>query len=237
MKTRGFGSLLGYFVVTYAIMWACFIPVAVTIPATTPVGRFLLILGAFAPGITALAFTYRAEGGAGVRALLSRVTQGRVAWGWYRFAVAFMAMIKLTAALLHRLATGAWPPFGDTPLIVIPFAIALSTPFQAGEEIGWRGYALPRLAERIGLAPASLLLGLIWAVWHLPQFFIRDGGSYGQSFFVFVLAVVPLSVAIAWLYVRTQGSLLLPMIFHAAINNSQGIVPSATPGGTGIFGF
>ena len=65
---------------------------------------------------------------------------------WYLFALAYIPAIKLTVALVHRLATGAWPRFGDEPWYGILAAIAFSTPFQAGEEIGGRGYALPRLA-------------------------------------------------------------------------------------------
>ncbi len=107
------------------------------------------------------------------------------------------------------MATGAWPRLGSEAWYLIPVAVAFSTPFQAGEEIGWRGYALPRLATRFGLARASVLLGLIWACWHLPQFFIPEADTFGQSFFVYVLQVTALSVAMAWLYARTNGSLLL----------------------------
>jgi membrane protease YdiL (CAAX protease family) len=96
-----------------------------------------------------------------------------------------------------------------------------------GEEIGWRGYALPRLTERFGLARASLALGLIWACWHLPVFFIPGLDQYGQSFPVYVLQVTALSVAMAWLYVHTNGSLLLAILMHSAINQSKDIVPSA----------
>ena len=92
------------------------------------------------------------------------------------------------------------------------------------------------MAARLGLARASILLGLIWAVWHLPQFFIPEVDTYKQLFVVFVLRVTALSVAIAWLYARTNGSLLLPMLMHAAVNNSKDIVPSAVTGGTSIFG-
>ena len=73
------------------------------------------------------------------------------------------------------------------------------------------------------------MLGLIWACWHLPQFFIRESDTFGQSFVVFALEVTALSVAIAWLWARTGGSLLLPMLLHAAVNNSKDVVPSALP--------
>jgi len=117
-----------------------------------------------------------------------------------------------------------------------PAGHRVSTPVQAGEEIGWRGYALPRLAARFGLGRASILLGLLWGSWHLPQFFIPEADTYGQSFFVYVLQVTALSVAMAWLYARTNGSLLLVMLLHAAVNNAKDIVPSALPGADRTFG-
>lgn len=230
-------TLVAFFVLTYALMWACFISVAVAgIPTREPLGTLLLYLGTFAPSLVALGLTARAEGSAGIRALLSRTLQGKVAARWYVFAIGYIPAIKLTAALLHRVATGVWPRFGTEPLYLIPLAIAISTPFQAGEEIGWRGYALPRLAARFGLGPASILLGLIWAFWHLPQFFIPEADTYGQSFLVFALQVTALSVVMAWLYARTEGSLLLVMLMHSAANNTKDIVPSAVPGATNTFG-
>src|SRR5207249_10643085 len=103
---------------------------------------------------------------------------------------------------------------------------------QAGEEIGWRGYALPRLAERFGLGGASVLLGLLWASWHLPLFFVAGADTAGQSFPVYLLQVTALSVAMAWLYAHTRGSLLPVMLMHAAVNNTKDIVPSADPTAT-----
>ena len=108
----------------------------------------------------------------------------------------------------------------------------ISTPIQAGEEMGWRGYALPRLAARLGFASASLVVGLNRGVWHLPLFFVAGLGNYGQSFPVFVLGSTMLSVAIAWLSAHTNGSLLLAMLMHSAANQTTGIVPTrmANPG-------
>ncbi|HKE23831.1 MAG TPA: CPBP family intramembrane glutamic endopeptidase, partial [Bryobacteraceae bacterium] len=114
---------------------------------------------------------------------------------------------------------------------IILIAIIFSTPVQAGEEVGWRGYALPRMAARLGFGPASIVLGAIWGLWHLPLFFV-PGEDYGQPFFVFAMGTTALSVAIAWLYANTKGSLLLTMLMHSAVNQTVGVIPDtlAEPG-------
>jgi membrane protease YdiL (CAAX protease family) len=146
-----------------------------------------------------------------------------------------MAAVKLAVALVHRVVAGSWPAFGHEQPIVILAAIIMSTPFQSGEEIGWRGYALPRLAERIGYALGSVVLGLIWALWHLPLFFLPGADKYGQSFPVWALGSTALSVALAWVYTHTNGSLLLTMVMHSAVNQTIGIVPSASASASNPF--
>ncbi len=197
-----------------------------------PVAAAIFLIGVAAPGLVALALTYRDEGAASAAALLGRALDGRVDFRWYAFALGLMPATKLLVALLHRLVIGEWPVFGETRWYVMAGAIMISTWVQAGEEVGWRGYALPRLAERFGLAPAGLLIGVIWAAWHLPLFFVPGGDTFGQSFPVYLLQVVALSIAMAWLFWRTQGSLLLVMLLHASINNTKDIVPSAVQGAT-----
>ena len=216
-------------------MWTLFITVAVAVPVSTAAGSMMILLGAYSPGIVAIALTAWREGRAGLRALLLPILRVGVPVRYYVFAIAFLPAIKLGAALLHRVLLGGWPRFGTDDLLLVPLAIALSTPFQAGEEIGWRGYALPRLAARFGLARASLLLGAIWATWHVPQFYVAGGDSYQQSFVVWSIQVVALSVAFAWLYARTGGSLFLVMLLHAAINNTKDIVPSPLAEPAGVF--
>ena len=231
-------SLFQFFLLAFALMWVCFFTVAlVPIPTSTVLGQSLVLLGAFAPSLAALSITARIEGHRGVGTLLRGVIKWRVAARWYLFAASYTVIVKLTVAVLHRVAVGVWPHFDAEPHYSIPFALLVSTPFQAGEEIGWRGYALPRLAERFGLSRASVVLGVIWGCWHLPQFFIREADTYQQSFWVFVLGVTALSVVLAWLWQRTGRSLLLTMLLHAAWNNSKDIVPSGVAGGTATFGF
>lgn len=230
------GSLLKFFSLTYLVTWTFFITAAVilgTVATRSPrfagLAALLLILGTFTPAAVALFLTARAEGRAGTRAMLSRMLEWRVGVRWYVFAVGYIAAIKLTAALVHRIATGAWPALGEAAWYILIVNTVLMTVGQAGEEIGWRGYALPRLAGRMGLARASVLLGIIWGCWHLPLFFLPGVRQTGQSLPVYLLMVPALSVAIAWLYAHTNGSLLLAMLMHAAINQTSKFIPMADP--------
>jgi len=234
--------LLAFFALTYLVSWAAWIGGAALVRTAAPapaglaaLNGFLYILGVFAPALVALALTARAEGRAGVLALLRRTLPGSVGMRWYVFALGYMAAIKLAVALSLRVATGAWPAFGPEPLYLMAIATVFSTPVQSGEEIGWRGFALPGLSSRLGLSGASVVLGVIWACWHLPFFFIPGADKTGQSFPMYLLGVTGLSVAMAWLYWRTGGSLLLTMLMHAAVNNTKDIVPSAVAGATHVF--
>ena len=234
--------LLTFFALTYVVTWTCYIAAGAMLRAGAPpasasaaLAGALFLLGTFAPGLVALALTERGEGRAATRMLIDRVFDWRVRARWYIFAIGFLPAIKLSVALVHRLGTGAWPRFGPEAWYVMAAAIMVSTWVQAGEEIGWRGYALPRLSDRFGLASASVILGILWATWHLPLFFVPAADTSGQSFPLYLLQVTALSVTMAWLYWRTGGSLLLVMLLHAAINNTKGIVPSAVPGATNPF--
>lgn len=232
--------LLRFFLLTYLASWTLWAAAAALVAGTaspgsglSALGVLLFLPGTIMPSLVALALTARAEGRAGTQALLRPILEAPAAARWYVFALGYMAAIKLGVALLHRIATGAWPSFGPTPWYLMAAGIVVSTPVQAGEEVGWRGYALPRLASRFGLGRASIILGVLWASWHLPLFLVPGTDSYGKSFPAYVLAVTGISVAMAWLYWRTQGSLLLTMLMHAAINNTAGIVTSpASPTGS-----
>ena len=230
-----------FFLLTFALTWTAWLASARWAgPANSgmfSVGGPVFLLGVFAPALVSLALTARAEGGEGVRRLVARIARWEVDARLYLFAVGYMAVLRLTAALIYRAATGAWPRFGDTPLVLMLGALLVSTWVQAGEEIGWRGYALPRLAKYTGLGAASVILGAIWASWHLPLFFMQHTDSIGQSFPLYLSFVVPLSVAMAWLYWKSGGSLLLVMLMHASVNNTGGIVPAAVPGAPDPFSF
>ena len=234
-------ALLVFFLLTFAFTWTAWLAVAATAApgkaGVFGVGGPVFLLGVFAPAFVALALTAHAEGRAGVARLLARIGKWQVGARFYLFAIAYMAATKLLAALIHRMVLGEWPIFGDTPLPLMVGAILVSTWVQAGEEVGWRGYALPRLATYLGLGGASVLLGIIWALWHVPLFFLQGSGSEGQSFPIYLLHVTALSVAMSWLYWKTEGSLLLVMLMHASVNNTTGIVPAAGPNAVDTMSF
>src|SRR5262245_12705423 len=228
-------SLFYFFSLTYLVSWSLFITAAFISRYSTssespfsPFGYVIYLTGVFAPSIVAVFLSWREKGKAGVVVLLKKIFKAPADVRLYLFAVGYLITIKLVAAVIFRITFAHWPLFGQESLFIILIAAIFSTPIQAGEEIGWRGFALPRLANRFGLATASLILGIIWAAWHLPFFFIHNTDKFGQSFPVYLLSVTAISVAMAWLYWRSNSSLLMTMLMHSAINNTTGIVPSGS---------
>lgn len=222
--------LLRFFLIAFLVAWLFFITGSL-LSENTPLSTLahgLIFIGAISPGFVAIFMTAKTQGSAGVKLLLEKISFKNTGVQWYLFALTFMALIKGLAALVFFLLYNSWPLFGTTPWYVMLGAIAVSMWVQAGEEIGWRGYALPLMANKFGLAPASILLGILWAVWHLPLFYLEAADTFHQSFPLYVLQVTGISVIMAWLFWKVQGNLLPLMVFHAAINNTKDVVPSAS---------
>jgi len=234
-------AIVIFFSLTFLVSWSLFFAaarVSGTAQSGSPfstLGYAIYLIGVFTPALVAIFLSWREQRRVGVIALLSQVLRVPSHFAWYLFAVSYFVVIKLLAALIYRLVAGGWPVFGHDSFVLVVAAVIFSTPSQAGEELGWRGFALPRLSNHFGLPLASLVLGMIWAVWHLPFFFLSGADKFGQSFPVYLLSVVALSVAMAWLYWRTRGSLLLVMLMHSAVNNTTNIVPSTLPSARNVW--
>ena len=237
-------AIVRYFAIVFALTWACWLVAGGYADSFVPHApnsalKFVLIeLGVFMPGIVAIIATAFGTGWCSLGKLLLRLVRWRVSWQWYAFAILFMPATKLSAATVYRIAYGHWPAFGHEQFLLMLAATVVSVLFlgQVGEELGWRGYALPRLSASMGLGGASLVVGFVWACWHLPLFFLfSQADTYGQSFPVYLAQVTALSVAISWLWWRSSGSLLLTMLFHAAANNLKDIVPSTSSATRNVF--
>jgi uncharacterized protein len=222
--------LLLFFLLAYLVAWLFFITASLVSNNAqfSTLSHLLVFIGAISPGLVAILVTAKTQGADGVKLLINKISFKNTSVMWYIFAITFIALIKLLAALVFFLLYNSWPQFGTTSWYVMLGAIAVSTWAQAGEEIGWRGYALPLMSKRFGLAWSGILLGIIWAVWHLPLFYLEAADTFHQSFPLYLLQVTGLSVIMAWLLWKVNGNLLPLMVFHAAINNTKDIVPSAS---------
>lgn len=215
-------AVVVFFVVTYALSWAVWVGVT-RLQAAHPLSK----LGAFAPTVAALLLTAVMQGGSGVRDLLARVLIWRVKIGWYLFALFSTAGIVVLALGVYALVGGSFAGFSPPkPLVVVvPGFLYVLFTSVVGEELGWRGFALPRLLDRYGALAASLILGLVWGLWHLPLF--RMAGDFHEMIplSAFLLQEVALTVLYTWMYQNTRGSLLLPHLFHTAGNFTLYMLP------------
>jgi membrane protease YdiL (CAAX protease family) len=216
--------LLAYVAATLAFTWTLHIPVALAEHGvlTLPLPSLaLLALGGYGPTILAIAFTARADDWAGVRALVGRALRWRVAPLWYSVVLAGPLLLHLAAMGLHA-ALGGQPPqladlIGQLPRVLL-MSVAMLPLGPLGEEIGWRGYLLPALQARMGALAASLLLGAIWAAWHLPLFWMPSQFLSQIPFPLFLVSLAGLSTIYTWFSNSTQGNMLLPILLHAVLN-------------------
>lgn len=226
--------VISYFVLTFVIAWTLWISTGLLFAGSKTA---LILPGAWAPTIAALIITGCIEGRAGIRKLLSGLLRWRVGLKWYLFAVLGMTSIAIVAIVIHVVLGGSAPTieaigtrFGLPPeranfvFIMFPliFLISVVAGGPIAEELGWRGFAQPRLQARIGTAPAGLVIGLIWSLWHIPLFYFLPEATGGIPAGWYIPLVTGLGVLFAWLYKQTDGSILLSILFHAGLNFGVG---------------
>jgi len=189
---------LTFYLLTLAISWSFWIPVAVSHQALIPFwpSTLFLIAGAFGPSLAAIVLTAMDDGRNAVRDLFSGLLKWRVGVRWYLVVLLLPAVFCLSAVALHVLLGGAAPRlYSPVPWYLLPayFLLVLLFVGPMTEEIGWRWYALPMLqAERSALS-ASLVLGSSWALWHLPLAWTGETSWPGLPFPLFALAIIALT--------------------------------------------
>jgi uncharacterized protein len=185
----------------------------------------LALFAVFSPTIAAMLVARFERGGAGALSVFRplRASAWRVGPIWYVVALGMVGVAFFAGMVVYRLAGGSGP-LAYVPHDAQHIAAMIMVPI--GEEIGWRGFALPRLNARHGRIDASLILGAGWAVWHIPMFLLQ-GFPLGPMFVVALLFFLPGSVLFSWLFSRTGGSLPLAILFHvgAHANNTLGSLP------------
>jgi CAAX protease family protein len=170
----------------------------------------------------------------GVVALLKRYVQWRVGWKWYLAAFLLKPSLIVLAVYINAALVGVPPDFSTVmahkifggaaylPLFILPFFLV--DLISNGEEIGWRGYVLPRLQAKYSALTSTLILGIIWGFWHLPRYLSHWNTV---SFAWFLVHAMAYAVILTWLYNNTKGSLLLVAISHASSNTAGLFMPMA----------
>jgi membrane protease YdiL (CAAX protease family) len=220
--------LLGFFALTFAWSWACWALSPAIKPQLPWLSTLLMFAGSFGPSLAAIVVVASTRPVEGLRVWLSRCLQWRIGWGWWAFVLLLPLAVMLLAAGLHVSLGGdiaTAPASGHLLMTVVNLLLILLLGGPLGEEFGWRGYALPVLQDRLGWRAASLGLGLVWGVWHLPLFFIDGTAQAHLPLALFLLSVLAMSVVFAWLVNRTAGSVVVALLFHTAINFWPSVVP------------
>ncbi|MBP6825569.1 MAG: CPBP family intramembrane metalloprotease [Saprospiraceae bacterium] len=221
-------NLLLYFVLAYGISWLIWLPL--WLPYLGISGLPALpdqhYLGSYGPALAALIVLYVTRGKEGVRGIWGRVFLWRVAPVWYAVVFGGMFLLFIAGALIAQEVNGqafTLHGFGvnrEFPALNMMgyFLMNLLT-FGFGEEIGWRGFALPELQRRFNALWSTLILTLFWAAWHTPAFFYRPGySSMGAGDIAgFFFSILTGSVVLTWLYNSTKGSILIVALLHAMV--------------------
>ena len=223
-----------FYLVVFCWSWSFWIVAAfLKISVLAPLGRTLLLLGVLGPMVGGIAFARFTHGGRRWKEYWARLGDPRrIGPKWWPVVLLFVPVLVALAVLLAELSgdTLARPMAGfmvansfASPSTAMAFLFGLLVLGPVPEELGWRGYALDRLQERRGPLASALILGALWAIWHLPLFFMRDmlhwSHGVGSTWFWLFLVQVPcMSVVMTWLFNNTNRSTLGAILFHFSAN-------------------
>ena len=257
--------LIAFFVLAFAGTWIAFLPLVLAqngmglLPYTIPeIGPYppsyiFAALGALlGPTLASFTVTAITTGKAGVRQLLRRYVIWRVGLRWYLLVLVgvplfqlvcssvFLGIAPLTALIQQ------WPLYFTT---FLPNVLIITVAVQIWEEGGWSGYAVPNLQKRFGAVRTALILGPLWALWHLPVFFV-PGQIFDQKvgaltmivqMGLMIIVAIPTRMFMTWVFNNTKGSILIAILLHAALDASNSgsayithLLPSSQNGGYGL---
>jgi uncharacterized protein len=221
-----------FFILTYIITWGIGV-IAILYPEqfTRIVGELnyynpVALFAIAAPTISATILAWVWEGKPGLKILYARLIQWRFGIQWYAFILIGIPLL----GWLSTLVADATPVFViTTPALAVSIFLNLLYTGPLCEELGWRGYALPRLLKQFNPLAASLILGFFWGVWHLPSFYISSLVQSGLSLPMFLVFGLCTSVMMTWIFHHTGGSVLAAVLFHYTINISFSLIGAPLP--------
>jgi membrane protease YdiL (CAAX protease family) len=233
--------LVAFFVMAYAFSWlvwapwvlggdgAGLFPMNISQTASGYLNATAILAG---PTLAAFIMTVTTEGREGVRRLLGRYVLWRVGLRWYMFALIGVPLIMLLGTMVYSMELPNLGALGGPSYLLsylLSFALVTVLGGPLLEEGGWRGFALPRMERLHGPLLASLILGILWALWHLPEFLVPSwtaamGGGSIVVITLFTITAVTFTVVITWVFNNTRASLLLAI---SDASNRPGTRPTA----------
>lgn len=231
-----------FYLLAFGISWLGWVPLALGSygihPLDRPYLQLLLILPGIGPALAAVLVTHIAYGKPSVRDLFTPFGHWRVGFGWYLVAVfgpflLFAAGQGLTRWLGFTATTSSQGNLFSLTLSALVMSL-LSNPW---EEVGWRNFALPHLQRRYTALTATLIVGVLWGLWHLPLFFWRGHPLSQSPFLPWFISTVAVSFVYTWIYNGTRGSLLLVTLFHIAFNTFGAVFRGVSATSLGILSF
>jgi uncharacterized protein len=225
--TRSTSAIACFLVLSFAWSWLLGFMAIYANPHAPVLSSVLSIVSGFGPSVAALLTITLFNGRTGLVSWLKRALNWRAGWQWYALAFFAPPSVMLLALAFHAGLGGVIPPspaVGHIPLAIANFGIVFLIGGPLGEEFGWRSYALPALGSKMGWHAASLVIGVIWGLWHLPWFFAAGTAQSQMPFVLFMLNIIAGSVLFSWLFMQSAGSVIPALVAHTSLNAWAGIL-------------
>ncbi len=233
MKIGAKSPAVVFFVLAYLFSWIFWIP---------------LIFLDSEPGLVSLLLNIAGGQGALVGAIIASSVLGladgfkrlllkwRVSIKWYIAALGLPVLVAVVALGVHLLAGGVYTGLPEEPALYLYPLLLLFVMIIGGglEEPGWRGFALPLLLERYSPFIATMVVGVLWAFWHLPLFFAPVTPQYGLPFGWYFVNTLGLSVVFTWLFLRSKGSTVTAVVLHGGVNAALSYYPGTASVSTAL---
>jgi uncharacterized protein len=229
--------LVSYFTIAVLISWVVVLAHVIPEP-DLPTTWVTIVLITAGPFIAAFVMQAVLNGRTGAQHLLRRMVRVRVSWVWYVVALIGIPLALVLGTLPLPGAIESFDPTASAIPGALPglpggwagylgwFAVVLFVGGPLLEEPGWRGFALPRMQAKLGYwgpLVGTLLLGVLWALWHFPQYMMpawaaQNGGVNLPAMLIYIASVIPITIILTWIYNRTRGSLFMVILAHTSIN-------------------
>jgi membrane protease YdiL (CAAX protease family) len=222
--------IVWFYILAFAISWLGWMPMVAgsqgISPFDHPLFQFLLLMPAIGPALAAVIVTAANDGKAGIHCLFEPVWQWRVGVVWLMIAVIAPALLLLAGKIVTQALglSATTESLGSNIVGMVIATLVMSLFSNTWEEVGWRGFALPRLQKNHNALVATLVVGVLWGVWHLPLFFWMGNPMSNYPFLAWFIGTVAVSFVYTWLYNSTQGSLFVVTLFHVLGNTFGAII-------------